>query len=375
MGMDVPQLGAGGPGAEEVEGAGQPRQEPPAAEEQPAVERGERDPAAAAAMADAAWCGHLHDIGASIRGLLSRLVGGDVEPARTGMAEAARRLAQRAAELLREGTEPAGPSGGGEALAAAGAPVLGLLPRPPGAMTGSQFIEATRGMSPAAREEAILREIEAGNVPEFLRQLKAVTTTFRGADGREHTATFYAMPDYLAIGSEEDFVRIPMNPLTAQRIADRLGMSLPTTKMVDAVYEQAEIRLAPSPMPPGPHMMSNEYYLRHQRTIEGQLGERPRGALTAGHKKDVVITNRLEQRPDRVAIYGWHQPNGRPIQGLSTVHENTYADYSHGVRLVGGTVLIDGEPRPLAEVLRDPELAPALSAEGAMRHPRQPTPR
>ena len=59
-----------------------------------------------------------------------------------------------------------------------------------------------------------------------------------------------------------------------------------------------------------------------------------------------------------------------PIQPLSTVHENTYADYSHGVRLVSGTMVVDGVERPIAEVLQDPKLAGLVSDEGAIRRPR-----
>ena len=94
------------------------------------------------------------------------------------------------------------------------------------------------------------------------------------------------------------------------------------------------------------------------------------GDLTAGHQKDLVISNRLTQKPDRVAIYGWHQQNGKPIQGLSTVHESTYADYSHGVRLVRNRVLVDGQPTTVAAVLADPVLQPLLSDEGAFTQAR-----
>ena len=77
----------------------------------------------------------------------------------------------------------------------------------------------------------------------------------------------------------------------------------------------------------------------------------------AGHKKDLVLTNRLWQVPDRVAIYGWHRDVDRPIQPLSTVHGARYADYSHGVRLVSDTVYINGRKRPIDEVLGEPALA------------------
>jgi len=35
------------------------------------------------------------------------------------------------------------------------------------------------------------------------------------------------------------------------------------------------------------------------------------GQLTAGHKKDIVITNRIAGEPGRLFIYGWHYPDGK----------------------------------------------------------------
>ena len=48
------------------------------------------------------------------------------------------------------------------------------------------------------------------------------------------------MPDYLAVGSDDDFVRMPMTPQTAQQIADLFGCILPTRKMVDAIDAAAD---------------------------------------------------------------------------------------------------------------------------------------
>ena len=50
--------------------------------------------------------------------------------------------------------------------------------------------------------------------------------------------------------------------------------------------------------------------------------------LTAGPRKDLVLTSRLWLDPGKVAIYGWHRARGAPIQPLSTVHGAGYADYS-----------------------------------------------
>lgn len=117
-------------------------------------------------------------------------------------------------------------------------------------------------------------------------------------------------------------------------------------------------------------MRSVEYAWRHNQLIGRQRlarGLMP-GLLTAGHKKDLVITNRLWLEPERVAIYGWHQGSEHPIQRLSLVHGWRYADYSHGVRLVSAVAYVDGKTRSLLDILEDPDLAPLLSNEGPIRN-------
>lgn len=241
--------------------------------------------------------------------------------------------------------------------------------RPSAAPDGSEFAGRIGSDGAQLREVAIKEEILSGNVPQFLLGLKPVTLTQRLANGREVTATICVMPDYLAVGSDRDFLRVPMNLHTAAEIADHLGFMLPTRKMVDAIYEQSDVRLRPQPMQPGPAMASTDYYVRHNRSVAEQIASlnAPLGALVSGNKKDVVISNRLAAQPGRIAIYGWHRPGGAPIQPLSTVHGASYADYSHGIRLVSDTVYIDGRPADIREVLKDPVLAAVLSDEGPVR--------
>jgi hypothetical protein len=138
--------------------------------------------------------------------------------------------------------------------------------------------------------------------------------------------------------------------------------------MVDAIYNQSAYHFAPAPMPAGPQMTSTQYFRTHNATIERESKARgiPVGALVSGHKKDVVLTNRLATMEGRIAIYGWHRSAGAPIQPLSTVHGACYEDYSHGIRLVSRTALIDGVPTPIEDILRDAVLAKALSDEGSI---------
>ncbi len=228
-------------------------------------------------------------------------------------------------------------------------------------LTGSLFLEATKSLPRAAREGAIYDAVAGGAVPSFARVFADVPLAHGG-----HAGVVRVTIDYAAIGTDDDFVRIPMSPITAQRLADLFGCVLPTRKLVDAIYRAAALKLAPVPLPPGPQMMSNDYYRRHHEAVEKQRGGRGAGVLVAGHKKDVVATKRLVQLPDRVAIYGWHRLDGRPIQPLSLVHEASYADYSHGVRWVSGTMIVEGVERAIRDVTRDPALAGLVSDEGSL---------
>jgi len=177
---------------------------------------------------------------------------------------------------------------------------IGKIPkRPTNAMTGSQFVRLARTKSVDAREALVFEQLRLGNIPNFLRQTRPIELRLGASK-----ATAYVMPDYLAIGSDADFIRIPMTPVTAQRIADLYGYLLPTRKLVNDIYRQAAVKLRPAPMTPGRLMTSTAYYEQHNRTIERQAGAKKRGQLIAGHKKDIVITNLLRKKPMRVAIYG-----------------------------------------------------------------------
>ena len=242
----------------------------------------------------------------------------------------------------------------------------GIPARSPSAETGSEFVRHTAALSEPEREAVIAAQLMAGNLPGFLRHLKPVMLHGQLPGGEAVEITICVTPDYLALGSDTDFLRIPMGLRTALATAARFGFVLPTPKMVDAIYDQAEVHLRPQPLPPGPEMRSNSYYWEHEQRIREQrlALHAPLGALTAGQKKDLVFTNWLWGKAGRVAIYGWHQHAGAPIQPLSTVHGARYADYSHGVRLVSAVAFVNGRARSILEILVHPWLAGIVSDEG-----------
>jgi len=239
------------------------------------------------------------------------------------------------------------------------------------ALGGSAVMAQVSNLSGAQRDGVIAQQVLAGNVPAFLRDLTPVVFEGTFANGAPVQVTICVMPEYLAVGSDRDFVRVPLGLPAAARIADEFGFYLPTTRMVDAIYAQAQVHLAPSPMKPTNQMSSTPYLVAHNQTVERMRAPfgRTAGLLTAGQKKDLVLSMRLRSAPGRVAIYGWHRTNGRPIQPLSTVHGEYYADYSHGVRLVSQVAFVNGKPRALAEIMENAELSKLISSEGPITNP------
>ena len=259
---------------------------------------------------------------------------------------------------------------------ASGAQTLDLPARPAGAPTGSEFLSRASTMPFEAREQEIFRQVMAGNVPDFLRRLCPVSIT-NMSNGKTNGCALYVTPDYLAIGSDRDFYLAHMSPNTAQRIADALGCVLPTTKIVDAIYRAAEVKLVPAPIPPSAEMTTVPVFSNHNAIVWSQrvavLKEHPLGALTAGHQKDVVIASGLASMPGKVAIYGWHQTNGVPIQPLYLKHAAAWVDYSQCIRLVQQKMTVNGEMKSFADVIADPELSALVSNEGTMSDPRYAT--
>lgn len=240
--------------------------------------------------------------------------------------------------------------------------------------TGTEIAASVRSLDLVDREDVIFDEIARGNTPSWVGTFEPLIAV-RDLDGVPRTVTIGVAADYLAVGTDEDPFLIPLTPQTAQRVAEEMNASLPTPLIVDLIWSRADVKLGPRPIPPSPQMTTVPVFEQHNETVQAQLRERQSGAgsIVAGHKKDVVLTNRLGQSLGRVAIYGWHQLNGAPIQPVYVGHTNEWVDYSHGIRLVHRNVDVDGVEYDLIDLLSDPTLAPLLSDEGVLTYTRYPT--
>lgn len=253
-------------------------------------------------------------------------------------------------------------------------PVPHLADKPTATLTGARFMHQADTTEFWALEELIVEAVTDGQVPDALRQFRKITFTTPVVDSVEilrkrHKVEMWVLPDYIAIGTNDDFVRMPMGPLAAQRIADALGCTLPTTFLVDRIAEASEGHVDIFPFRPlGGRNCQPIVFQDSNNAINAQFKAYGYhfGQLISGLKKDIVITYKimtLAGYERNVAIYGWHHPDGRVQQPLFVRHGNFYADYSHGVRLIYNKVKIDGVEYDIREVLQSPELYRLLSDE------------
>jgi hypothetical protein len=234
------------------------------------------------------------------------------------------------------------------------------------------------------RENILLEEYLSGNIPHFLRTMQPVPFKNNGS-----TVVVYCLPDYLCLGSDDDFVHTPMSPVLAQKIADAWGLQMPTIDMVDAVRRESQVKLdfrAMTPtggFPRDESMMYTERWPIHTAWFKtdmvahtGRLGQ-----LVSGHKKDLVVHPwLLKDRFHHCGIHGAYFGNDIPIHNFEynqTAHELMYKDYSHGARLFWPMVYVTNEGGAaeagytIAERVMSEEYKP-LSQQRFVAEPRYP---
>jgi len=257
-------------------------------------------------------------------------------------------------------------------IVTAGAQTLNLPTRATNALTGSLFTNLVAYASRDDRENWIYAQVMSGNVPGWLRTLKPINTSIVG-----HTGTYHVTPDYLAIGSDQDYFLTPCTPILGQRLATLLGCSMPTRHMENLIWTNAPVKLEPITITASPEMITMPVFAWHNNMVRSQrngfTNAYPLGTLVSGDKKDVIISIEITNRPPppRVVIYGWHRASlgGVVWQPLTASHEETYADYSHGIRLVQSAMTVDGVANNVSNVLKSAALNGLLSDEGVVPLP------
>ncbi len=204
-----------------------------------------------------------------------------------------------------------------------------------------QFLKMPPG---PAREEFIYNSIIKQGPP---KNLVPVTVT----DPSGIKITYKVMPDYVMI----EGIRVPMSPVTAQRVAKYFGMSLPTAKMSQQIYEAADTKVRAPPLSGSGYVgadgtrysakdvvenrigASDAALVYNQKTdaeIAKQTGNKP-PTLIAGHGKDILEP--ISNNPKDVSMGGWAGASGNPLQPYSSPHKGqaaVHSEYALYTRLV-----------------------------------------
>jgi|GEM_PF-6199433 len=289
-------------------------------------------------------------------------------------------------------------------------------PRPEGAKGARELLAAWRSKkAPTAaerlrREEMFIEQVLIGNVPDWMAELTTLSLQVPHK-GEVLRGEVQLLPDYLCIGSNTDFLHIPFDQLASQLIAEKLGMSVPTARVCHALYQHlrqnkpdrclnAITRDYSVPdsqrgadTPKGVAQTATDAYIEHSEAIQARQRSRGlrNGTVVAGHKKDVTLSSRLHEDPNRIAFHGFYsaathlpfepclEPSnaGKPtcqadFPALAHRNEGRFSDYAQGLRLMSRGVKIEGAFVEIEKVLDDNRLAWLLSAEGPIRPARIP---
>jgi len=233
------------------------------------------------------------------------------------------------------------------------------------------------GQPSPQREQFVLNTLTSLPREQVVGTMKPVTVS--KPDGSK--ITYEVMPDYITV----DGMRVPMSGVTAQKVADHFGLNLPTPKMVDEIYQNADVKVSAQPLSGSGTNVGGKQYsgsdvvntgvgyapfaVNYSDKVNQQLAEKgyDGNGIVAGFAKDIT-----PPIGGSLGLYGFYDSKGKPIQGGNgkTPHETaTHTEYGTYVRLVSPEVTItrpDGstERKPLGSVYQYARYTPAPNQKG-----------
>lgn len=229
-------------------------------------------------------------------------------------------------------------------------------------MKASSLIPEIRNLVGDSRERRVRQFIEKGYVPEFLTKFQqkiTVSPSTSTSNSEPRLLEYFVFPDFFAIGEDDDHLLLPLNPKTLTEVYLKPNeLVLPTPKMSKQIYDIAPVKLHAFTI--SPNSQSTELFIKINEKIKADKASHGNvlDKLCAGHKKDVVLSNLLTEKENKVGLYGWFGASGNLIQGLYCKHSADYVDYSHGLRPVLDACFLDGFVASLTrDIFPDPELS------------------
>ena len=242
--------------------------------------------------------------------------------------------------------------------------------RTPVGLPGSEWLELYAKVDPGdelARHRLVLEQVALHNMPDTWDDW--VTVTVHGRKGT--VVAFEVSPHGLRIGTNSDWVEVPLDGPHAAAAAEILGHTLCTAWMAQQVYVQAKkhggaihyfaaaeiansLRLNGwnNNVPDGAKMKSPEFFQQRSILLQNWLDDHAiaPGTLVAGYFKTVVPPVDGLTRHGGLEMLGGYTDQGERIQSLSGgFHGRIFFDYSHNIRLAKNVIRVQGQAMTLAE--------------------------
>lgn len=232
-------------------------------------------------------------------------------------------------------------------------------------MRGDDILNSLPENPSPAREHQILDHVRAGNYV-----INWLPITIESGPRR---ATFWVSNDAIRLGDKESSFRPGMTQLTQQKIADELNAVLPTAKLSDEIYRQADLKIKPNLVFGGPKMAKMSTMKAYNASVDARIQNiiteiyagtvLPEEFLIASVGKDWVNSRRLLGNPivqgaPASINYGGHREDMGPIpktgpfrsaslyppvvvhQSEGRAHNIGHTDYSQVGRFVAREVMV-----------------------------------
>lgn len=173
-------------------------------------------------------------------------------------------------------------------------------------------------------------------------------------------------------------LRLPVSWQDTLAICKKLGWCPPTAAISDAIWKAATVRIPPVPMgnfstpekakETSKKMVRLAFCQQHNQNVDSKIPPDRASELCATEGKDWILSKRNLTTPKAATTYGWHQPNGKPIQGLGPdekppAHDDAHFDQTQVLRPIKRQARrkLDGALVDLLDELEARALPPAVT--------------
>jgi hypothetical protein len=284
-------------------------------------------------------------------------------------------------------------------------------------MKGSEFAKQVWNVADPQRSVLALQAMLAGNMPSFLFRDRIEVVTEAVIDGLYYRGVYGTLPNYLAVGEDDDWTLWPLTIIDLQRFCDAQTLTdadgkkvtkffIPPAKLIYRNWLVSACKVLPQTIYPGHYVgPGTEAIVAEDRMIKDAM--RAKGcpieafirAKKAYNSAPNVHATGGPVGNGYLHFSGWYYPGGNglllaaapewglaahpnadggsyghAIQGHDETggHEASFADYSHGCDLVYWDMTVNGRQYAFDEVCMHPKLWVLVSDQGPF-NPRWPS--